>query len=660
MQLDYTSKKFEIIALLAIILFTLLTYSNHFNNPFFFDDSHTITENESIRSLTNWTRFFTDANTFSSLPANRSYRPLITLKNAVDYALADGLNPSYFHYHIFVWYSVLIMLLYFLAKQLFKQVQPKKNWVVGTALVSASWFALHTVNAETINYICARSDSFTTLCIVAALLLFIYKKTRRWHLYLLPMVLGIWTKQTGVMFFPILVVYVLLFEESALFTNFKKDTKKNTLSVLKKIAPAGILACSLFIFNQYYLTPRVTISTNYTVTRFEYISTQLYVMMTYLGNFIVPNNLSADPDLAIIKPWYDTRILSGAIVCLALILTMIKTAFSNHLKPIAFGIAWFFIALLPTTLNPLFQISNDHRMFFPFVGLFIAVPWAISQIIRHFKVLDKNRNYRYILGFLIIATLSAHAIGTRQRNKIWHSPESLWLDVSIKSPKNARGLMNYGETQMRKGNYTVAAEYFEKALKIKHNYYSLHINLGILNAAQNKHIEAQQFFEKAIDLQFSSPDPEYFYARYLNKQKDYKNAEKYLKLAIKKSNNHLLSKQLLSEVSKHIKTPEQEITELIHQIKNNPTIENYINLSLKYYEIKEYKKVLLNSQKALEIAPNSALVYNNMCAAYNQLQQWELGVKACQKALALNPSLQIAKNNLKWATSSLEKIANQK
>jgi len=45
--------------------------------------------------------------------------------------------------------------------------------------------------------------------------------------------------------------------------------------------------------------------------------------------------------------------------------------------------------------------------------------------------------------------------------------ESLWLDVTEKSPHNGRGLMNYGLTQMSKGEIRTALDYFERALSIR-------------------------------------------------------------------------------------------------------------------------------------------------------------------------------------------------
>jgi protein O-mannosyl-transferase len=42
-------------------------------------------------------------------------------------------------------------------------------------------------------------------------------------------------------------------------------------------------------------------------------------------------------------------------------------------RPIAFGIFWFLGALAPTSLFVLSEVENDHRMFFPFVGLMFSV-----------------------------------------------------------------------------------------------------------------------------------------------------------------------------------------------------------------------------------------------------------------------------------------------
>jgi len=656
MKKDFYShnlKTLKIIGLILILIITTLVYSNHFDNPFFFDDSHTIESNQAITSLNEWTSFFTDAKTFSSLPANRAYRPMITLMNAVDYKIAGGLKPTYFHYHIYFWYLVTIVLFFILIHTLFKKSfenDGNQLSILIGALITTLFFAVHTINAETINYICARSDSFSTLCVIASLLLFINKSTRKLHLYLLTMVLGILTKQTAVMFVPILFIYVILFKEKIQIHNLKKWFIK----VFKVMALPAVVGGGLFLFNQLYLTPSSTHSTNFQVTKFEYISTQFYVMLHYLGNFILPTSLSADPDLEIIKPLYDKRILLGLFVAISMVVVAVKSALKQKTLPIAFGIAWFFIASLPTSLVPLFQIANDHRMFFPFIGLFIAVGWWV------FLFLNSNSKkwVKYSSLALVFVLILSYSYGTFQRNKVWKTASSLWYDVTIKSPNNGRGLMNYGLSQMAVGNYKDAEHYFLEAQKIEPNYYALEINLGVLygaSGALKNDQKAEAHFLKAISLNSSAPSPEYYYARYLNENGQSGSAIKYLKKALQKSPSHIPSQMLLKAISSKELPLESQIAQLTNRMKiekDNPDL--YIELSEKLYNTGEYEKAIEVCIQLLNFAPNNKLAYNNMCASYNQLKQWDLAKIACENALKIDSNFQIAKNNLNWALGELK------
>ncbi len=648
---SYNLKTLKIAGLILVLILTSLVYSNHFDNPFFFDDSHTIQSNQAITSLDEWIGFFTDASTFSSLPANRSYRPMITLMNAIDYKLAGGLNPSYFHYHIFFWYLVTIVLFFGLIHSLYTksaQNQVSEFNILLVSLLTTLFFALHTINAETVNYICARSDSFSTLCVIVSLLLFINSKTRKYHLYILSMVIGIWTKQTALMFVPILFVYIILFEEKIQIN----DLKNWFIKIFKVMAIPTILGGGLFLFNQLYLTPSSTVSTNFQVTKFEYISTQFYVMVHYLGNFILPTSLSADPDLEIIKPFYDKRILLGVLVALIMLVIAFKTSRNKKTLPIAFGILWFFIASLPTSLVPLFQIANDHRMFFPFIGIFIAIGWAVFLYVN--SATRKGIKYGS-LALVLVLTLS-YSFGTYQRNKVWKNAETLWKDVTVKSPNNGRGLMNYGLSQMTLGNYTIAEKYFLDAQKIQPNYYILEINLGVLYGALKNNQKAEAHFLKAISLNSSAPSPEYYYARFLNENGQGRSAIKYLHKALQKSSSHIPSQMLLNTISVKEPSLETQIENLNIKIKSEKTNPDlYIELSEKLYLNNQYEKAIDVCIQLLKFAPNNKLAYNNMCASYNQLKEWDLAKTACQNALTIDPNFQIAKNNLNWANRELNK-----
>ena len=103
--------------LLIFVCLLFFSYQNHFDNPFFFDDEHTIVNNTAIREV-NIPKFFSDGTTFSTLPSNQSYRPGLTSLNALDvyWGGEDFPVAKQFHKTIFITYVLLAILLYIFFK----------------------------------------------------------------------------------------------------------------------------------------------------------------------------------------------------------------------------------------------------------------------------------------------------------------------------------------------------------------------------------------------------------------------------------------------------------------------------------------------------------------------------------------------------------------
>ena len=72
--------------------------------------------------------------------------------------------------------------------------------------------------------------------------------------------------------------------------------------------------------------------------------------------------------------------------------------------------------------------------------------------------------------------------------------------MTRKSPKNGRGLMNYGNTQMRAGNYDKARHYFNRALTLLPQYSYLHINMAILENTTGHAERSEPYFKTALEL----------------------------------------------------------------------------------------------------------------------------------------------------------------
>jgi protein O-mannosyl-transferase len=326
------------------------------------------------------------------------------------------------------------------------------------------------------------------------------------------------------------------------------------------------------------------------------------------------------------------------------------TSKKRETRPVAFGILWFFLALLPSSgVIPLAEVMNDHRMFFPFVGLMLGVCQTLGLLI--IKHEDRGKSTPFIKALAFIAAfvvLTGHSYGAYKRNEVWHSGESLWHDVTLKSPLNGRGMMNYGLAQMKKGNYPAALEYFEKALALTPYYSYLHINLGILKGAMNEPLEAEKYFKNALLYGPNNPEAYYFYALWLKNGNRQDEAVPLLLHALQLSPAHGPAQNLLKEIRAHRQSPKSEspVEAAIEKSKSDPTAENYLNLSLQYHKAGRFPDSIHACNKALQIKPGYDLAYNNICAAYNELKMWDKAINACEKGLRINPDNQLMKNNL--------------
>src|SRR5665213_3397305 len=189
-----------LLPLFAVLALVTVAYANHFHNDFHFDDFHTVTTNPYIRDLRNIPLIFEDADTFSTLPANRGWRPLVTTSLAIDYFFAKGLKPVYFQVSDYFWFLVQLCAMFALFRHILDfarrdpALEPRTTAVDGLcasnryiALFATALYGVHPAIAETVNYIIQRGDIYSTLAVIAGLLIYIrWPHHRHQGLYLVP------------------------------------------------------------------------------------------------------------------------------------------------------------------------------------------------------------------------------------------------------------------------------------------------------------------------------------------------------------------------------------------------------------------------------------------------------------------------------------------
>ncbi|QEE28250.1 tetratricopeptide repeat protein [Terriglobus albidus] len=614
--------------LVAVLAVVTATYANHFHNGFHFDDAHAVVDNPSIRSLANLPRFFSDTTTFSVLPANRTYRPFVSASLAVDYALGRGYVPFWFHLSTFIVFLLQLAGMYALYLAVLRRIRPAAEFETGNriaSLLAVAWYGLHPAIAETVNYIIQRGDIFSTAGVVAALALYVrFPGIRRSGLYLLPFAFGLLSKPPAFVFPFLLWLYGALFEPSR-----ERRLYRSFLAALPSLA-----VCIVLLVFESAMTPKSYAPS--VLSAADYRMTQPFVLLRYFGSLFLPVHLNVDTDLTAFHR-FNGSAFGGFLFVIAILVAAWLTARKESTRPIAFGLFWFLITSVPTSFYVLSEVENDHRMYFPFVGLVFAVVWslwlAFESLLQRVSPPQATRHVAFA-GVLVL--LAVYAFGTYQRNRVWRTDESLWKDDVAKSPHNGRGLMNYGLTQMAKGAYPEALDSFQRALLYTPNYSTLEINLGVLYGVMFQAKEAAQHFQRAIQLAPGSDESHYFYGRWLYQSGDLPSAIRELETATRLNPSRQAAQSLLT----------------VAQATGN-TVNYWVDASLYQYRSGNYAACIADAQKALDLNANTAPAYNNIGAAYAALQQWDLAIQNEREALRVDPSFAVAKNNLEAYTQQL-------
>src|SRR6266478_3225731 len=319
---------------------------------------------------------------FSSLPSNQSYRPLVSTLLAIDYSLGHGLQPFWFQLSIFALFVALALLLAFVVHRLLDRAasSARNRWI---ALAAAALYGLHPANADTINYIIASSDLISTLGVIASFAVYLaFPHLRRYYLYALPAAIVILAKPPAAIFAVLFAIYRSLFPpRDARLTRLRNATAWQAETRLQRFAEifTPFVICGAMLLFVQYMTPHSWIAG--AANSHNYLITQPYVALLYFKTFFWPSGLSADYDLNPFTTTNDARFWAGfAFIVLFTMCAATVSVFKKR-RVIGFGLLWFLIALVSTSALPLAEPMNDHRTFFPYVALVIAMAGAVSLLI---------------------------------------------------------------------------------------------------------------------------------------------------------------------------------------------------------------------------------------------------------------------------------------
>jgi tetratricopeptide (TPR) repeat protein len=644
------------VLLFGLLAVVVLVDLGHFQNGFHFDDRHTVVHNPYIRDLHNIPRFFTDARTFSIDPVNRSYRPIVSTTLALDYWFGNGLDPFYFHFSTFCLFLLQLVLMFAFFRRLGDAAHPDpRNRLV--ALFAVAWYGLHPAMAETVNYVIQRGDLYTTIAVVAGVLMYASGGAlRKYGLYLLPVVLGILSKLPAVIFPAILFLYIYLFE----------NVERRFVRPLVRSLPAFLVSGALAAFSVSMVAKDFNPGA---VSAHAYRITQPLVALRYFMLFLLPGGLTADTDLQPVSSVWQNGAWAGFLFLFALIGAAVLAGRRAEWRPVSFGLWWFLLGLIPTSVYPLADVENHHRLFLPFVGLVIAASWPVALWICH---VPPRRMVRIGLGAVCAIQLVVLSLGTLDRNRVWRNDESLWYDVTLKSPHDSRGLLNYAVEENSRGRFETAISYLEAAKREPAPPLGLiESNLGQAYDGLKHDAEAELHLRTAIAMLPRDQRCRTHYATWLANHNREKEAIEQLGMAIQVNPDALDSVYLLMKIYARRgqwaaiqrttdwllrRFPGEDNAKaylLMAADSGQPdgnvptqslrTPENLVNLSALYYDAAQYGKGIDAAEGAVKLRPDYADAYDNVAACYRAAGNCTMALQAAKKAMKLRPNDQGAR-----------------
>lgn len=475
-------KQILIIAVLWCVVF--LTYSNSFTISFQFDDTHTVQSNLYIRSLKFIPYYFTDAKTYSSRPENSGYRPMTTLALALGFALSD-LRPWGYHLIKLIEHAVVAGLIFLVLETLL-------TGVVASTLISffsALIFAAHPANTETVNYISAISSLQAGMFFILAFFLYLAwrKDPKYWKLGLsaLSYLCAVLSKEEGITLPAVLILYECFFQKTSL------------KEIFKKCVPYLVIAL-LFVILRTVIQPAEAEASRGNVPRFIYFITQLRSWLYYWSLFFWPRNLNADNLGFEFSTGLDDWRVWGALLVHASIWAL---AFQqrNRRPFVSFCISAMYITILPaSSIFPLVEAVNEHRMFIAYMFLSSLVVWGLFQV-----------PLKHLTTVVCCAVSTIFSYTAYARNMVWQTPISLWTDVLEKNPNSPRAMNVLGVSYVDKGEYEKATPILERCHVLVPNYLPCIVHLGLCYA------HAKRFNEGlAILLDGHKLDPNYPHLNY--------------------------------------------------------------------------------------------------------------------------------------------------
>jgi tetratricopeptide (TPR) repeat protein len=636
----------KVIHIVLIAVLGLLAYSNTFHSPFMWDERREIIENPVIKDLDN----------FLSSTKGYDYNPrrfIGYLTFALNYHFG-GLNVTGYHVVNLAIHIANALLVYYLVILTFRtpsmrqSTDPSPPAPVLLALFTALLFVAHPLQTQAVTYVVQRFASLATLCYLLSLVMYVkgrlslehteetVKKERfsasisAFTCFFLSLVFAVCAMKTKEIAFTLPLV-IALYEVAF----FKASLKKKLLFLLPVVLTLIIVPLSILHSDKPLgeilsdVSEKTKVQT--TLSRREYLMTEMRVIVTYLRLIFVPVKQNLDYDYPIYHSLFTPPVFLSFVFLVSIFGAAVYLLYRSqraeskeqgvgtvsdascpmlfaYYRLIAFGVLWFFITLsVESSVIPIADVIFEHRVYLPSIGLFLAITTGV------FVLANRLRMGKVVIPVFVVVTLILSGV-TYARNTVWANETTFWEDVVKKSPNKARPRINLGTQLLNKGFVDKAIEQYLTAVALNpYDNLEAYIDLGAAFFQSGWTDKAIEQYQTALRI-----DPEY--------------APAHNNLGLAFFNKGLTDKAI----------EQYQIA-----LKLQPeSAEAHNNLGLAFFNKGLTDKAIEQYQIALNVWPDFAKAYNNLGIAYAKSGMLDKAIEYCKTAIRLQPDYALAHYNL--------------
>ena len=357
-------------------------------------------------------------------------------------------EPTGFIYTNIIIHLINGILVFWISFKLSKLFHLSTNQQAFFALFSSALWLLNPMHTTTVLYIVQRMTELSAMFTLIGVLFYLYgrdklsnnKKIAFLLLFLgmgLSLIFSILSKENGIL----LVAYILAIEFFLLQPLKYYPPEKFYYWLI----PAVVIP---FIFILAYLGMHTTNTGGFAERNFtlvERLLTEPRIIFDYLQHILLPksgsNSLFHDDYIVsknLLSPWTTLPAIIGVI-------TLILLSFIVRKKQplIAFAIAWFFSGhIIESTVLPL-ELYFEHRNYLPMLGLFIAIAYYASKLLKTNKVatLSLSSIFIALFSFIVFQSTTLWAKPVEQA-KAWYEkhPQSLRTRELYRPIAQAQGI----------------------------------------------------------------------------------------------------------------------------------------------------------------------------------------------------------------------------